>query len=58
MHPADPPIEVLPAQIGPQRARAYRRLALAILGLDVSSLVGELQGERPASAPAPLIDVA
>jgi hypothetical protein len=58
MHPADSPLEALPEQIGPKRARAYRRLALTILGLDVPSLVTELQGERPTSLPTPLIDVA
>jgi hypothetical protein len=58
MHPADSPIEVLPEQIGPKRARAYRRLALTILGLDVPSLVTELQTEPSSTIPTQLIDVA
>lgn len=58
MHPADSPIEVLPEQIAPKRARAYRRLALTILGLDVPSLVTELQTEGPSTVPTQLIDVA
>jgi hypothetical protein len=58
MHPADSPIEALSEQIGPKRARAYRRLALAILGLDVPSLLTDLQGELPPSVPTPVIDVA
>ena len=58
MQSATSPGLAFPEPTDPERARAYRRLALTILGLDVPSLVSELRVDRPASLPPQLIDAA